>query len=460
MTHNTTTPVTAAELLKEAQKYHTSLESLMDVGRAMLNSPSLEDSTATAFQILAEGVLEEADHQGDLQVVDGVVEPEARIELIMQDVLTPRLTEIEAIEQSLADKADSEVPVPFTTRDVMTSTESFDRHIEILGMFRENVQLIKAVISLEGMTAEVIRPFVLQIAQRAGVVKDNLGVSMEALGETQVLGDMADAVERIEQLVDKAHEAVTEKADAARSAAEGIGADGQDKMGDLIEQHREENPAGAHLDEGTSVTTVANDQPITAAADETGEVAGEEGAESADTSAADAETTDDAVDDALTLVAPQDETAVEEPVVPPAEEQEGQEEETPDTEEEENKPDEEEEQEEEQEEEEDEDKASTESNADPVVFETLAHRAGDDVGKVKDMMTALLSFLGEHDLLTAEGLEAQAALASGGDGFVLDSTMVKPAVAEVLTTHYETWSLAALRDGEANTRSMAILLGL
>jgi len=112
MTHKSTGQLSAADLLHEAQNYRTGLESLMAVGQAMLANPSLEDNTATAFQLLTENVLEEADHQGDLQVVEGVEEPQARIELIMQDVLTPRLTEVEAIEQSLMEKADAEEPVP------------------------------------------------------------------------------------------------------------------------------------------------------------------------------------------------------------------------------------------------------------------------------------------------------------------------------------------------------------
>ncbi|MMZ70303.1 hypothetical protein D1872_333110 [compost metagenome] len=71
--------------------------------------------------VLAEDVLEQADHQADLQVVDGVTEPQAQVELIMQDVLTPRLTEIEQIEQQLQEKADEAEPVAFTTRDTETS---------------------------------------------------------------------------------------------------------------------------------------------------------------------------------------------------------------------------------------------------------------------------------------------------------------------------------------------------
>lgn len=261
MTQKTQGQVSVKVLLNETQNYRSSLESLMELGRSLLSVPSLESSSADAFQSTAEHILEEAGHQEDLQVVDGVAEPEARIELIMQDVLVPRLTEVEQIERSLAEKAEDEIPTPFTTRDAGTAAamESLQYRADILDIFGENIRNVKTILSMEGMPVDVVRPMVVSIVKRAGEEAASFGVSLESVEQTQVLGEMADAVQRIEQLVEKAHETTTAQAERIRSEAEAIGSDGQDKIGDLIERHRADNPSGAHLAAGTSVTTVASD---------------------------------------------------------------------------------------------------------------------------------------------------------------------------------------------------------
>lgn len=261
MTQKTQGQVSVKVLLNETQNYRASLECLMELGRSLLSVPSLESSSADAFQSTAEHILEEAGHQEDLQVVDGVAEPEARIELIMQDVLVPRLTEVEQIEKSLAEKAEDEIPTPFTTRDAETAAamESLQYRTDILDIFGENIRNVKTILSMEGMPVDVVRPMVVSIVKRAGEEAASFGVSLESVEQTQVLGEMADAVQRIEQLVEKAHETTTAQAERIRSEAEAIGSDGQDKIGDLIERHRADNPSGAHLAAGTSVTTVASD---------------------------------------------------------------------------------------------------------------------------------------------------------------------------------------------------------
>lgn len=502
MTHKSTGQLSATDLLHEAQNYRTGLESLMAVGQAMLANPSLEDNTATAFQLLAENVLEEADHQGDLQVVEGVEEPQARVELIMQDVLTPRLTEIEAIEQSLMEKAEAEEPVPFTTRDSETASQESLYTAEVVGLYRENVELVRQILSMEALSVDQVRPMVIQVAKRVEGNLEALGISMEALEETQVLGEMSDAVERIEALVNKAHESAIEQAEAARSEAESVGSDGSDPMGDAIERHRSENASGAVLDAETTVTSIqhevadaitsddnadvevsgtdegvtddldetdldaATDATVDAVADDAGvEAEGGEPAlvdaeadvvEAADDldavtdeagETADEGTVDDAandVPDAAAVDAAHDsgDAEVDAAEVDAADASETTDNDTDSSDD----------------EEEDEDKkASTESMDQPVVFESLAVRS-EDQEKVKDILNSLMTFLGEHDMLTDIG---QSALSAGlSDDFAFDSSMVSPQASEVLARHYQTWVTASVRDGDANLRAMGALLDI
>jgi len=449
MTQKTTTQPTAVELLREAQDYRTSLESLMSIGRSMMGHPSLEDDAVTAFQVLAENVLEEANHQGDLAVVEGVEEPQARVELIMQDVLTPRLTEVETIEQALMDKAEAAAPVPFTTRDVETSVSQEALYTaEVLDLFRENIQTVRQVLSLESMNTDLARPMVMQVAKRVQDSLGGLGISMEALEQTQVLGDMSDAVERIEELVSKAHEQVLEHAEGVRNEAQSLGSDGEDRMGDLIEKHRADNPSGVVLDDDTKVTTIEHEvdkpepseSPDVIETPEEGD-GSELGAEleegELDANAAGAEVADVEAELADATVEVETEGA----------EGDGDDTEEETTEEEEKDDD---------EEEEGEETASTESR-EPVVFESMAARS-ENVDAVKDILNTLMSFLDSHDLLTETGHDA---LMNGiGDEFVFDESMVSERAAEVLARHYQTWMAGSVRDGEANTRAMAVLLGL
>lgn len=305
MTQKTQGQVSVKALLNETQNYRSSLESLMELGRTLLSVPSLESSSADAFQSTAEHILEEAGHQEDLQVVDGVAEPEARVELIMQDVLVPRLTEVEQIERSLAEKAEDEIPTPFTTRDAETAAalESLQQRADILDIFGENIRNVKTILSMEGMPVDVVRPMVVSIVKRAGEEATAFGVSLESVEQTHVLGEMADAVQRIEQLVEKAHESTTAQAERIRSEAEAIGSDGQDKIGDMIERHRADNPSGAHLAAGTSVTTVASDNASNSDESDDGQLEVDDDAEGGDDTgntegADDLEGQDDLGDDA------------------------------------------------------------------------------------------------------------------------------------------------------------------
>jgi hypothetical protein len=467
-------------MLHEAQGYRTSLEALMSVGRALLLTPSLESDSASSFMVLAEDVLEQADHQADLQVVDGVTEPQAQVELIMQDVLTPRLTEVEAIEQALQAKADSDEPVPFTTRDSETSAslESLNFKAEALGLFKENIDTVRAVISMEGMTIEAARPLVLNVARRMGDGLVALGVSMEDLEQTQVLGEMSDAVDRIEALVATAKEAAEESAESARAEAASIGSEGDDRIGDLIEQHRDDNPSGPKLDDGVTANTIEKDTPTNpdngegdvptdpdadpALGDSTDPV--DPDADPIDPVDPDADPVDpidpdadpvdpvDPVDPDADPVDPEAEieaaNADADPVDPDAdpvdpdadpvdpvdpEEDELDEEGNPKK------------------------KVSTESVADPIVIENITTRV-QDVDAVVGIQRQLMSWLDSNGLLTADG---KAALeAEVNHEFCLTTNMVVDRAGDVLVRHYDTWVAACIRDGETNTRALQALMDL
>lgn len=486
MTHKATVRPTAGQMLIEAQDYRTSLEALMSVGRAMLLTPSLEDDSASSFKVLAENVLEQADHQGDLQVVDGVEEPQAQVELIMQDVLTPRLTEIEAIEQSLQERADEEVPEPFTTRDVETaSTESFKA--EALGLFHENIQTIQTVCSMEGMTADAVRPLVLGLANRVGDGLSALNISLEELGQTQVLGEMSEAVDRIEALVQTAKTEAEESCQAAREEASELTGETSDKMGDLIERHREENPSGPKLDSDVKEGSVESDTPVTdteeegdidpiegeeeeegmddgndldlpdgdadidsdlAAADEEVDLANAE----AEAEEIDSEEEDDSVDSEV------DEEEVEEEEIPDVPDvEEGEEADLDDESEEEDDKDDDAEEEEESDEDDDDETASTESHSEVQTIDAVKWHS-DEIEQSIEIMSQLMSWLNDNDLLSDRGREAFESEIN--HEFRLESDMVLDNVADVLLRHYETWRNASIRDGEANVRALGVLLGI
>lgn len=476
MTHNTTARPSTAQMLHEAQGYRTSLEALMSVGRALLLTPSLESDSAASFKVLAEDVLEQADHQADLQVVDGVSEPQAQVELIMQDVLTPRLTEVEDIEQALQAKADANEPVPFTTRDTETSAslESLNFKAEALGLFKENIDTVRAVISMEGMTVDAARPLVLNVARRIGNGLVSLGVSMEELEQTQVLGEMSDAVDRIEQLVATAKESAEESAEAARSEAAAIGSEADDKMGDLIERHRGENPSGPKLNDDVQVNSVPNDTPASTSEDGTDPVDPDADpidpeVDPTDPVDPDADPVDpvDPIDpeadpdaDPIDPVDPVDPELDPEadpvdpidpidpeadpvdpdadPIDPEAEIDAA------------NKDN-------EEEEEEEDGKPSTESNVDPIVLDDLSTRM-QDVDAVTGIVGQLMNWLDSNGLLTAEG---KAALEAGvTQDFCLSSNLMVESAADVLVRHYDTWVAGCVRDGETNTRALGLLMGM
>lgn len=508
MTQKTQGQVSVKVLLNETQNYRSSLESLMELGRSLLNVPSLESSAADAFQSTAEHILEEAGHQDDLQVADGVAEPEARIELIMQDVLVPRLTEVEDIERALAEKAEDEIPTPFTTRDAETAAamESLQYRADILDIFGENIRNVKTILSMEGMPVDVVRPMVVSIVKRAGEEATAFGVSLESVEQTQVLGEMADAVQRIEQLVEKAHETTTAQAERIRSEAEAIGSDGQDKIGDLIERHRADNPSGAHLAAGTSVTTVASDNASnsdesddgqlevdddTEGGDDTGNVEGADDLEGQDDLGDDAAAVDDVVEDldqdnaeggddlegldendadaegtddvegTDDLEAEADDvddstdTDLEEGGDTDAESTD----EVDDAEGTEGDDAAEQEEEEEESDNKDDNKASIESMVAPVTIEQADYRIGDEADQIRGHVLNMLALLNQHEMLTEAGQAALATIqANEGNNFVLTSDMFTDRAAEVLIRHYDTWIAAAFRDGEANLRGLSILL--
>lgn len=522
MSHTASKP-TAAVMLNEAQNYRTSLESLMSVGRALLSGPSMEDASATAFQVLAENVLEQADHQQDLVAVDGVEEPQVRVELIMQDVLTPRLTEVEQIEDALQAKADAEEPVAFHTSERATraSQEDLILSMEMLAIHRNYIGAIRSALSMESFPVAAAAPLLQSVTRCFGSYADKLGVSMESLEQTQVLGEMSDAVDRIEQLVTKAHESVLEHAEAIRADARAVGSDEADKLGDLIEKHRQDNPVGIQFEEGTSVNSIQSDaEPKD----------DEEQEETLDESESDGEQNDamddtSMTDDEMELVPNEDDQEqeeeapleedpdleeaseeeeetdlddeqeeelpeeVEEVELPeeeeelPEEEEEGddldndeeevanadtidedaietevEEEEEPESEEQEEEEETAEEEDDDLEEEEEED---GETNSNESLVEPMVWDAdvyGEQAAEVRGIHTQILRFLGDHGMLTPEG-QAIAENDQAVD-FVFSTDLMTPHAAEVLARHYQTWIGASLRDGQANLLSLGILLGV
>jgi len=325
--------------------------------------------------------------------------------------------------------ADAEEPVPFTTRDSETASQESLYTAEVVGLYRENVELVRQILSMEALSVDQVRPMVIQVAKRVEGNLEALGISMEALEETQVLGEMSDAVERADVEVSGTDEGVTDDLDetdldAATDATvdavaddAGVEAEGGepalvDAEADVVEAADDldavTDEAGETADEGT-VDDAANDVPD-AAAVEAAHDSGDAEVDAAEVDAADAsETTDNDTDSS-------------------------------------------------DDEEEDEDKkASTESMDQPVVFESLAVRS-EDQEKVKDILNSLMTFLGEHDMLTDIG---QSALSAGlSDDFAFDSSMVSPQAGEVLARHYQTWVTASVRDGDANLRAMGALLDI
>lgn len=272
------------------RKWRDSLESLKITGQALLSLPSLEDTQAAAFQNLTENALYEAGHEDDITKVEGVVEPTSTVELIMQDIIEPHLMTAEMIEGQLAEKAAEEVESDaVVTGDIMTSREATmeglrNDHQELVS-FGGGMAALKEMISMEGITADIIRPMVIHHFKHVPDICERLGISLEEMGETQVLGDMTDAVDRIAQTVDKAREFVETKVSEIRAANGELTSAGEaeDFTGNIINAAREGSAVGPVLDEDVNVSSTTDagavDQPDTTTGEQDldgGEVTDEE----------------------------------------------------------------------------------------------------------------------------------------------------------------------------------------
>ena len=287
MTHKT---ATYASQHAAVRKWRDSLESLKITGLALLSLPSLEDTQAAAFQNLTENALYEAGHEDDIAKVEGVVEPTSTVELIMQDIIEPHLMTAEMIEGQLAEKAAKEVEDnAVVTGDIATSREatmeSLRNDYHELVSFGGGMAALKEMISMEGVTADIIRPMVIHHFKHVPDICARLGISMEEMGETQVLGDMTDAVDRIAQTVDKAREFVETKVSEIRAANGELTSAGEaeDFTGNIINAAREGSAVGPVLDEDVNVSSTTDagavDQPDTTTGEQDldgGEVTDEE----------------------------------------------------------------------------------------------------------------------------------------------------------------------------------------
>lgn len=261
---NKTATPTAREQHAATVAFRSSLESLMVVGQALLAKPSMEDSDAVAFTTLTEDVLEPADLGEELTKIDGVTDPTAKVELIMQDILQPQLTTVAKLEEHLATKAEGEIDTPFTTRDQMTagpSLESLEQQAAEINVYHSGLGALKTMASMEGITVDNLRPMAVHFIKQVPAITDALSISVEDLEATQVLGDLTEAVDRITQVVDNAREVAETKVSDARSEADqATGADdGSDLGTKLAEKARGEDASGVKVDEGVKVSTTTND---------------------------------------------------------------------------------------------------------------------------------------------------------------------------------------------------------
>lgn len=272
---NKTATPTAREQHAATVAFRSSLESLMVVGQAFLAKPSMEDSDAVAFTTLTEDVLEPAGLDEEMVKIDGVTDPAAKVELIMQDILQPQLTTVAKLEEHLATKAEEETEVPFTTRDKMTasaSLESLEQQAAEITVYSSGLGALKTMASMEGITVDNFRPIAVHFIKQVPDVTSALFISVEDLEETQVLGDLTDAVDRITQVVENAREVAETKVNDARSeAGQATGADdGSDLGSKLSEAARGEDASGVKVNEGVKVSSTSNDGN----AEPTGDAAG------------------------------------------------------------------------------------------------------------------------------------------------------------------------------------------
>jgi hypothetical protein len=261
---NKTATPTAREQHAATVAFRSSLESLMVVGQALLAKPSMEDSDAVAYTTLTEDVLEPAGLDEEMAKIDGVTDPAAKVELIMQDILQPQLSTVAKLEEHLATKAEGQIDTPFTTRDQMTagpSLESLEQQAAEITVYHSGLGALKTMASMEGITVDNLRPMAVHFIKQVPAITDALSISVEDLEATQVLGDLTDAVDRITQVVDNAREVAETKVSDARSEADqATGADdGSDLGTKLAEKARGEDASGVKVDEGVKVSTTTNE---------------------------------------------------------------------------------------------------------------------------------------------------------------------------------------------------------
>jgi hypothetical protein len=262
---NKTATPTAREQHAATVAFRSSLESLMVVGQTFLGKPSLEDSDAVAFTTLTEDVLQPAGMDDAMDKVEGVSDPAAKVELIMQDIIQPQLMTVAKLEEHLAAKAEEEVEQPFTTRDQMTagpSLESLEQQAAEITVYHSGLHSIKTMASMEGMTADFIRPVALHFIKQVPDITSALFISVEDLEESQVLGDLTDAVDRITQVVEQAREVAETKVNDARSEGEAaVGADDGSDLGSKLSDaaRGEGNEPGVKVNEGVKVSSTSND---------------------------------------------------------------------------------------------------------------------------------------------------------------------------------------------------------
>lgn len=432
---------TKKEALAAVQRYQSSLECLMDMGRVLIAQPSMESTAADSYQVLVENVMEEAEQQSAVaEAVGEVTEPAAKVELIMEHVVQPHIEKASVIEEKLAEQIEEDNDdEEFITSDQATSDslESLQADLNeltntgiLIGAFRE-------VISLEGLDVEQVRGPVERVLGIFQAYHEGLGVSLESEGETQVMGKFVDAVQQIEDLVGKATEKAQEEVEAARAGATAIGGDAEDKIGDAIDQHREENPSGGQLDEGTNVSSVPSDEvdkEMNLENDETGEDGAhredEEESEESEESEEEEESSEEEVDDS----------------------EEESEEESDDTD-----SDEEEETEEESEEESDdndeEEDVSTESHCEPVEFSLPE----ENTDTARHFQVLTLKWMSERGYLSEVG-QSMVEGAESNPEFILRSDMMIPGVADVLCRHYDVWMNASIRDEGPNFTALETLI--
>lgn len=460
MTHSTPVQISARMQYDAIQKYRTSLESLLTIGQGMLSlsTEDLTDSMAPAYQQMVENALETAGQEDLLDAVDGITEPASQIELIMQDIIQPQLTTTAQIEQQLAAKAAEEEnsgvmltgdTTMTTSRDAVT-LESLEAQASEIGQYHEGLQALLSTASMEGITADHLRPMVGYFLKQAPDMAKHLKISVEDVESTQVLGEMTEAVEKISQAVAGAREVAEAKVSEARAANDeqtSAGAAG-DFTDALFAKTRTEESSGVQLDEGTKVSTTSDEGAAVPEGD-TVDASGETGA--GETGTGD------------TTVTEGEEGVVE----GTAEVTEGAEGETTEgettdgdasgetTEGDENKT-------EEEEEEDDADKnVSTENLDEPVViFSMSAQGYLDDVQKplLIEIVQALLVWLNTWGLLSEKG-KAQYDASNGavGDDFVLTTDMLVPSAADLLTKHFGTWCQACQDNGVVDTRPLDVL---